>query len=44
MELIFVCPLNEIGPGRWRLVFVNNGVNLAIEGAGLLADLQRRRP
>jgi intracellular sulfur oxidation DsrE/DsrF family protein len=29
-----------MGPELWRLVFVNNGVMLTIDGADTLADLQ----
>ena len=29
-----------MGPDLWRLVLVNNGVKLAIEGSGVLSDLQ----
>jgi selenium metabolism protein YedF len=36
----FLRTLKEMGPELWRLVFVNNGVKLAIEGAEVLADLQ----
>jgi selenium metabolism protein YedF len=36
----FLRTLKEMGPELWRLVFVNNGVKLAIEGAEVLPDLQ----
>jgi selenium metabolism protein YedF len=36
----FLRTLKEMGPELWRLVFVNNGVKLTIEGAEVLADLQ----
>jgi selenium metabolism protein YedF len=36
----FLRTLKEMGPELWRLVFVNNGVKLAVEGAEVLADLQ----
>jgi selenium metabolism protein YedF len=36
----FLRTLKEMGPELWRLVFVNNGVKLAIEGTEVLADLQ----
>jgi selenium metabolism protein YedF len=32
--------LKEMGEELWRLVFVNNGVKLAIEGSPVLPDLQ----
>lgn len=32
--------LKEMGPDLWRLVFVNNGVKLAIDGSDVLPDLQ----
>jgi len=36
----FIKTLKEMGPELWRLVFVNNGVMLTIDGADTLADLQ----
>ncbi|MFW5635950.1 MAG: sulfurtransferase-like selenium metabolism protein YedF [Thermodesulfobacteriota bacterium] len=36
----FVRTLNEMGTELWRLVLVNNGVKLAIEGSEVLEDLQ----
>jgi selenium metabolism protein YedF len=36
----FIKTLKEMGPELWRLVLVNNGVKLAIEGSEVLADLQ----
>lgn len=36
----FVRTLNEMGPELWRLVFVNNGVKLTIDGAEVLDDLR----
>jgi selenium metabolism protein YedF len=36
----FLRTLKEMGPELWRLVFVNNGVKLAIEGSEVLCDLQ----
>jgi selenium metabolism protein YedF len=36
----FLKTLKEIGPELWRLVFVNNGVKLAIEGAEALPVLK----
>ncbi|MDA8138479.1 MAG: sulfurtransferase-like selenium metabolism protein YedF [Desulfobacteraceae bacterium] len=32
--------LKEMGPDLWRLIFVNNGVKLAIDGSEVLPDLQ----
>jgi selenium metabolism protein YedF len=36
----FIKTLNEIGPELWRLVFVNAGVKLAIDGSEVLPDLK----
>jgi selenium metabolism protein YedF len=36
----FLRTLKEMGPELWRLVFVNNGVKLTIEGSEVLGDLQ----
>ena len=36
----FLRTLKEMGNELWRLVFVNNGVKLTIDGAGVLEDLQ----
>jgi selenium metabolism protein YedF len=36
----FIKTLNEIGPELWRLVFVNNGVKLAIAGSAVLPVLK----
>jgi selenium metabolism protein YedF len=36
----FIKTLQEMGPELWRLVFVNNGVKLTIEGAETLADIK----
>lgn len=36
----FIKTLKEMGSELWRLVFVNNGVQLTIEGADTLADIQ----
>ena len=36
----FLRTLKEMGPELWRLVFVNNGVKLTIDGAEVLEDLQ----
>jgi selenium metabolism protein YedF len=36
----FVRTLKEMGKELWRLVFVNNGVKLTIDGAPVLADLK----
>jgi selenium metabolism protein YedF len=36
----FIKTLKEMGSELWRLVFVNNGVKLTIEGADTLEDIQ----
>lgn len=36
----FLRTLNEMGGELWRLVFVNNGVKLAIDGSEVLDDLK----
>ncbi len=36
----FLRTLKEMGPDLWRLVFVNNGVKLTIDGAEVLEDLK----
>ena len=36
----FLKTLKEMGPELWRLVFVNNGVKLTVEGAEVLPVLQ----
>jgi selenium metabolism protein YedF len=36
----FIRTLKEMGPELWRLVLVNNGVRLTIEGSEILADLK----
>ncbi len=36
----FLRTLKEMGPELWRLVFVNNGVNLTIDGSQVLEDLK----
>ena len=36
----FLATLKEMGQELWRLVFVNNGVKLTIEGASVLATLK----
>ncbi len=36
----FIKTLKEMGASLWRLVFVNNGVKLAAEGAAVLEDLK----
>jgi len=36
----FIRTLKEMGPDLWRLVLVNNGVKLAIEGSEVLEDLK----
>lgn len=35
----FIKTLKEMGPELWRLVFVNNGVKLAVENSPVLDDL-----
>lgn len=37
----FIKTLPEMGPDLWRLVLVNNGVKLAVEGSEVLEDLKR---
>jgi selenium metabolism protein YedF len=37
----FLRTLKEMGPDLWRLVFVNNGVKLTIEGSEVLEDLRQ---
>lgn len=37
----FVNTLNEMGPDLWRLVLVNNGVKLAVEGSEVLAAIRQ---
>jgi selenium metabolism protein YedF len=36
----YIRTLKEMGPELWRLVFVNNGVKLTIDGSEVLADLK----
>ncbi len=36
----FIKTLKEMGPDLWRLVFVNNGVRLAIDDSAVLPDLK----
>ncbi len=36
----FLKTLGEMGPDLWRLVFVNNGVKLTVEGSDVLEDLK----
>lgn len=36
----FVSTLKEMGPELWRLVFVNNGVKLTVEGSAILPTLK----
>lgn len=36
----FIKTLKEMGPDLWRLVFVNNGVKLTVDGAPVLEDLR----
>jgi selenium metabolism protein YedF len=40
LMISFIKTLKEMGPDLWRLVFVNNGVKLAVSGADTLRDLQ----
>jgi len=40
LMISFIHTLKEMGPDLWRLVFVNNGVKLAIEGSEVLPILQ----
>ena len=36
----FLRTLKEMGPDLWRLVFVNNGVKLSIDGSEVVGDLK----
>jgi selenium metabolism protein YedF len=36
----FINTLKEMGPDLWRLVFVNNGIKLAVEGSAVLQALK----
>jgi selenium metabolism protein YedF len=36
----FIKTLKEMQPNLWKLVFVNNGVKLAVEGSAVLAELK----
>jgi len=36
----FILTLPEMGPDLWRLVFVNSGVKLSLEGSPALEDIQ----
>lgn len=40
LMLSFIKTLNEMGEDLWKLVFVNNGVKLCVDGAEALADIQ----
>jgi len=40
LMISFIKTLKEMGPDLWRLVFVNNGVKMAVSGAETLPDLQ----
>ena len=40
LMISFIKTVNEMGKDLWKLVLVNNGVKLAIEGSEVLADLQ----
>jgi selenium metabolism protein YedF len=37
----FIKTLKEMGPGLWRLVFLNSGVKLTVEGSPLLPELKQ---
>ena len=43
LMLSFLRTLKEMGPDLWRLVFVNNGVKLTIDGSEVLEDLKGLR-
>ena len=36
----FLRTLKEMGPDLWRLIFVNNGVKLAVDGSAVVGDLK----
>jgi selenium metabolism protein YedF len=38
--LNFIKTIKELGPGLWRLVLLNGGVKLAVEGSEVLPHLQ----
>ena len=40
LMISYIKTLKEVGPELWRLVFVNNGVKLTIEGSEVLPVLQ----
>jgi len=40
LMISFIKTLKEIGPELWRLIFVNNGVKLTIDGSEVLDDLK----
>jgi len=40
LMISFIKTLKEMGPELWRLVFVNNGVKLTIDGSKVLGDLK----
>ena len=40
LMISFIKTLKEMGPELWRLVFVNNGVKLTIDGSEVLDDLK----
>ena len=40
LMISFIKTLKEMGDELWRLVFVNSGVKLTIDGAGTLQDLK----
>jgi selenium metabolism protein YedF len=37
----FIRTLKEMGSELWRLILVNNGVKLSVEGSQVLEDLKR---
>ncbi len=40
LMISFIKTLNEMGTDLWKLVLVNNGVKLSIEGSEVLAEIQ----
>lgn len=40
LMISYLRTLKEMGPALWRLVFVNNGVKLTIDGSEVLSDLK----
>ena len=37
----YIRTLKEMGPDLWRLVFINNGVKLTVDGSEVLKDLMQ---